>query len=544
MNVPNIDMMIGGFECPVTALPFGALKSDWARLLLLRRALPQESTLRLKLARLFRILIVAYHQTEERFDVRSISTISTSASTVPDSDNSTRTKKLEPVTNAKETHEIPESFTPTTVLGTEEFINAGKIERTVARWNVTREDASVGMPTDGSTTIVPSPVGSGTFRSTSYRIDVEEKKTEKSSVTSPMGSNVTIEEQQLAEKLTNYWNNDTNNRGSRKGLVAMQTGRTIVKSIVTVDNSTFNRTTTKNETVDYFGRDLDTNNFAIRKPNVATQDRDDNVDKVKSLSSSFPIIIDTPVTTASVKYPSGSMKVEVTERGVFTSDAAEIVKTDLPKMRARGDSPSVFHVPVNFEMQKENTVDVDEESKHATARYRDSTGSNFTEFANISSPEMSDVKSTTKRSHIYTNRIPGNDVAPLTESFPRKHSNRRKNGIFQVFVELPWSLVNSTDQRNKIRKPSISWKPPANKKFWKYIVVSRNVTRTTPVVPRSTTKLTDRTEETNRWSSERPAGSSKRGSSYTNLEKNFQWFYNVRQESKDQRVRYNKLPRR
>lgn len=66
-NVPTIDMMIGGFKCPVSALPFGALKSDWARLLLLQRAQPKDSILSKKLGRLFRIL--AYFQIEQRYDI-------------------------------------------------------------------------------------------------------------------------------------------------------------------------------------------------------------------------------------------------------------------------------------------------------------------------------------------------------------------------------------------------------------------------------------------------------------------------------------------
>ncbi|CAL7951217.1 unnamed protein product [Xylocopa violacea] len=78
-NVPTIDMMIGGFKCPVTALPFGALKSDWARLLLLRNAQPRESVLFEKLGRLFRILAIAYFRMEERFDIEQFGSRSTSS---------------------------------------------------------------------------------------------------------------------------------------------------------------------------------------------------------------------------------------------------------------------------------------------------------------------------------------------------------------------------------------------------------------------------------------------------------------------------------
>ncbi|XP_029045728.2 uncharacterized protein LOC114877378 isoform X2 [Osmia bicornis bicornis] len=68
-NLPTIRMMVGEFKCPLNALPFGALKSDWARLLLLQKAQPNDSIFEEKLSRLFRILLVAYFRTEERFDV-------------------------------------------------------------------------------------------------------------------------------------------------------------------------------------------------------------------------------------------------------------------------------------------------------------------------------------------------------------------------------------------------------------------------------------------------------------------------------------------
>ncbi|XP_011867579.1 PREDICTED: uncharacterized protein LOC105561839 [Vollenhovia emeryi] len=65
-DVPTVKMMTAGFKCPVSDLPFGALKSDWARLLLLREAQPDGSIVKLKLVRLMRLLIIAYYQMEER----------------------------------------------------------------------------------------------------------------------------------------------------------------------------------------------------------------------------------------------------------------------------------------------------------------------------------------------------------------------------------------------------------------------------------------------------------------------------------------------
>ncbi|KAI4495614.1 hypothetical protein M0802_008626, partial [Mischocyttarus mexicanus] len=64
-NVSTIDSMIAGFEFPMTTLPFGFLRSDWTRLLLLRNALEKNSILAEKLEFLCKILIVAYQKYEQ-----------------------------------------------------------------------------------------------------------------------------------------------------------------------------------------------------------------------------------------------------------------------------------------------------------------------------------------------------------------------------------------------------------------------------------------------------------------------------------------------
>lgn len=68
-DVPTVKMMAAGFKCPISALPFGALKSDWSRLLLLREAQLNGIVSKDILDRVIRILIIAYYQMEERFDV-------------------------------------------------------------------------------------------------------------------------------------------------------------------------------------------------------------------------------------------------------------------------------------------------------------------------------------------------------------------------------------------------------------------------------------------------------------------------------------------
>ncbi|XP_015171750.1 PREDICTED: putative uncharacterized protein DDB_G0282133 [Polistes dominula] len=57
--------MVVGFEFPMTTLPFGLLRSDWTRLLLLRNAQEKGSILKEKLEFLFKILIIAYQNFEQ-----------------------------------------------------------------------------------------------------------------------------------------------------------------------------------------------------------------------------------------------------------------------------------------------------------------------------------------------------------------------------------------------------------------------------------------------------------------------------------------------
>lgn len=112
-NLPTIRMMVGEFKCPSTALPFGALKSDWARLLLLQKAQPKDSVFEKKLARLFRILLVAYFRTEEPFDEQDSRTtkrfLQFNESEVSASKESTLTKEF--VTTNGLTSSITESST-------------------------------------------------------------------------------------------------------------------------------------------------------------------------------------------------------------------------------------------------------------------------------------------------------------------------------------------------------------------------------------------------------------------------------------------------
>ncbi|XP_015439716.1 PREDICTED: LOW QUALITY PROTEIN: uncharacterized protein LOC107194588, partial [Dufourea novaeangliae] len=351
-NVPTINMMIGGFECPPTALPFGALKSDWARLLLLQKALPDKSVLREKLGRLFRILTIAYFQIEEHFDVtKSIPTTfsSLNASSTQESTISTNSKeetKKNLVTDSRETNEISESLVSTTVFGSEEsFDGSGNERTTITSWDVTGNSSERN--------------NSGGLGNNALSTDV---------AFSPVGVETTSTIRLTSEEVV----------GDKKNLI----------------DSVLNR----NDSVDVTG----------------------SMDSIKPVT--FPVSesnqVITPLTSnvsiLSVEYKSTTKNVEKQEEGITESDFVgntqttvfEVVEDGFKAVRGRGDSP-VFYTLVNFEDQ-ENTI-----GKKGGSRFT-------TELS--SSPEIFDVKHTTKQNYIHTDRFSGNDDTSSTKSFPRKQS--------------------------------------------------------------------------------------------------------------------------
>ncbi|KZC06468.1 hypothetical protein WN55_10379 [Dufourea novaeangliae] len=411
-------MMIGGFECPPTALPFGALKSDWARLLLLQKALPDKSVLREKLGRLFRILTIAYFQIEEHFDVtKSIPTTfsSLNASSTQESTISTNSKeetKKNLVTDSRETNEISESLVSTTVFGSEEsFDGSGNERTTITSWDVTGNSSERN--------------NSGGLGNNALSTDV---------AFSPVGVETTSTIRLTSEEVV----------GDKKNLI----------------DSVLNR----NDSVDVTG----------------------SMDSIKPVT--FPVSesnqVITPLTSnvsiLSVEYKSTTKNVEKQEEGITESDFVG--------------------------------------------------GSRFTTELS-SSPEIFDVKHTTKQNYIHTDRFSGNDDTSSTKSFPRKQSGHRKDKVFEKTSS--GNFPNSAVYRNKIRKPSILRKPPADKEFWKYMVISRDVTLATPTTRRSISKDSDREQNMNKWSRRGSGMSKKRGSLNTNVQNNFRWFYNIGREEKE-----------
>ncbi|XP_043255143.1 uncharacterized protein LOC122398938 [Colletes gigas] len=197
-NLENatIDTTIPESECPATALPFGALKSDWTRLLLLKGAQPQDSILQEKLDRIFGILAIAYSQTDGHFDIaKSVcrAASSTAAPSAYESDNSEeKSEELgETTTDSRKMHEIPESSVST--IATE--IERAAFTSPYVTGEESKREKSVGMHNDGSSTVPSSPVGN----STSERIDAEEKRIVETFVT--------------GETLDNNLDNNKNNGG-------------------------------------------------------------------------------------------------------------------------------------------------------------------------------------------------------------------------------------------------------------------------------------------------------------------------------------------
>ncbi|XP_076637392.1 uncharacterized protein LOC143349769 [Colletes latitarsis] len=476
-NLENatIDTTIPESECPATALPFGALKSDWARLLLLKRAQPQNSILQEKLDRLFKILAIAYSQTDGHFDIAKSVCRTASSTVVPSaygSDNSEKkSEKLgEPTTDSRKMHEIPESSVSTVALGIEESTDATEIERAAftspyVTGEESKREASGRMHNDGSSTVPSSPVGNS-----SERIDAEEKRIE-SFVTVP--TNVTGE-------TDNYLENNKSNGGPLSA--------NFVTSDFIQDRNIYNNT-------EYFTPDI-SGTILLGDVHTTTAMLENNLQETQGTGDSFENAVDSfgrdKGTTGNFLEKESSIK-EITEGFTRYIHSTEYFTS--------GFTTSVDRQVSTKREDRRNTVNSDEETK-----YGDDTGPSFSEFAKLSSPEMPNDKSTTERSRVYTDGISGNDVVGSIKSFPREPPNRREHGIFRVFQKTP----NSTDHRIKIRKPSISKKPPADNGFWKYIVIL---------------------ERSGRGSGK----SKKRGSTNANAQKIFRWFYNVGQEDENER---------
>ncbi|XP_060827016.1 uncharacterized protein LOC132913071 [Bombus pascuorum] len=145
---------------------------------------------------------------------------------------------------------------------------------------------------------------------------------------------------------------------------------------------------------------------------------------------------------------------------------------------------------------------------------------------NVNSREIFYVKPTNEQSHVYSDKISTNP----TESFNQSPPNNRTGGVSQVFEEVPWNFMNSTVSSNKIKKPSIYKNTPLGSEFWKYTIISAKVSTVT-----ADPTLTSQTKGTGRYKGNL-IKSKKRGSSNTDIEKMFRWFFTFGHSSKNNSV--------
>ncbi|XP_033299037.1 uncharacterized protein LOC117205075 [Bombus bifarius] len=441
-NVPTINMMIGGFKCPVTALPFGALKSDWARLLLLQRAQPKESILLKKLDRLIRILVIAYFRMEERFDVMQSgfwNISSPSATSVHESTTSTNskeeTKKLDnSIANSRKINKTSANFAMSTFLNNDESSSTIEIERIA----LTSSDVTSEGKTGDFHTMHNIPLK---HRSISEQID------EKRTVTAFVN-------------ITNFSERTTDKRKY-----------TEISTLSANESVTIN-------TANNFTRNKNGTNIFTRDDSDA--DKNINFSTTEFSNETKPIITGSNAVTARIS------------ETMTSSSYQKLIATSVEKERT-----AELIAPTIFSVTQTNGV-----KKHGT---------------------QNDYKVT-----VYSDKISTNP----TERFNQSRPNNRTGGVSQVFEKVPWNSTNSTVSSNKIKEPSIYKNTPFGNKFWKYMTSSPKISSTTVTADPT---LMSQTKGTERYKGNL-IKSKKRGSSNTDIEKMFRWFYTFGHSSKNDSV--------
>lgn len=161
---------------------------------------------------------------------------------------------------------------------------------------------------------------------------------------------------------------------------------------------------------------------------------------------------------------------------ISNSNQKSIVKNT----KGEGTTRSVFTIKIS--MMKSDGLE-ERDSKKISDRsdfpvsYDYVAKFNLERIENVNSLEIFDVKTTSEQSRVYSNKISTNS----SESFNQSPSNRQTNDVFQVFEKIPWNFSNKLEKPpiyKKLRKPSL------DNDFWKYIVISRNVSLTTPSEPK------------------------------------------------------------
>lgn len=503
-NVPTINMMIGGFKCPVTALPFGALKSDWARLLLLQRAQPKESIFLKKLDRLFRILVIAYFQMEERFDVMqsgfwSISRLVTKALTFNDkdfftslifvfysieyfdsptatsvhesttsTDSKEETKKLDnSIANSRKINKTSVNFAISTFFNNDESSSTIEIERIA----LTSSDVTSEGKTGNFHTIYNIPLK---HHSISEQID------EKRTVTAFVN-------------ITNFSERTTDKRKY-----------TEISTLSANESVTIN--TANNFTRNKNGTNIFTRDELNEGGDDSDADKDINFSTTEFSKETKPIVTGSNAVTARIL------------QTMTSSSYQKLIATSVEKERTTESiAPTIFSATQTNGVRKHGTQKMRKKGDFPVSYDYKVSGFNLGKSKNVNSREIFDVKATSEQSHVYSDKISTNP----TESFNQSPSNNRTGGVSQVFEKVPWNSMNSTVSSNEIKEPSIYKNTPFGNKFWNTLVISPKVSSTTVTAEPT---LMPQTKGTERYKGN-SRKSKKRGSSNTDIEKMFRWFY-------------------
>ncbi|XP_033324231.2 uncharacterized protein LOC117219302 [Megalopta genalis] len=529
------DTMIGKFTSTVTELPFGALKSDWSRLLLLQRAQPEGSILREKLGRLFRILAAAYSETVEPSDITKPVFSATSG--------------WDAFTNrSTETSSSAESLTSTIALSNpEESSRTTKIDlTTLATSDTTKSYVRFGSSTLASI-VAPTPFDANTF-ATNARSTTQTSSDQKFSIHN-FDNSVKNDDPAVNGADKGSWQTDrsaTQERqeinGTKLSPIATasafdatttrpsgdttETEGTSVNLKVEAsdekraDDPTNKRqgikmTAEKEESSDHFRGTEQIGGFVAGKSSVAGAVDGEDARPITSPVSET----DTPFTPVGGDFSAswirdhgpGTMNVGLAE-GIKELDSAgtastEIARADPGRTRGRED-PAAVYALMNSEDQ-ENT---------AGKRGEEYRGS-----VNTSDPVMLHVKTTTiGRSRVHTDRIRENEVPGLVNDFHGRQPVYRKDGGHSAPGTSPRSIQNSAVYRVEIREPSVPGGPKVGSEFSsRAAVIPRVVTSTIGSAGDRPDQWRDNWSRIGRIESKKP------GSSDTGVEETFRWFYNA-----------------
>ncbi|XP_076656814.1 uncharacterized protein LOC143361361 [Halictus rubicundus] len=567
-NLPAIDTMIGKFTSPVTELPFGALRSDWQRLLLLERAQPEGSILREKLGRLFRILKVAYIQTVEPFDITEQPVFSTTGSWGASTGESAvnfevdqeGAEKLDaPAIDSTETNQISESSTSTTLLGLEEASRMPEVGITTSDTTVSydkRFDYSTNPIESSSIIVTPSTFDENfenfeNFNNSAFekydelannKIDEDSQQTDRLT-TQQQETNALNEDDLVENKIdldyTTQEHQEINTFNATASAVdatvistiAMSPSRSSTsRAIIEGDESWENSKVVASEESDPVNKHQGTKErVGYAKDGSSDHFRGAEVATVAAAAAAAAAVGGFVAGKSSVAGAVVEEDAQPITSPVSESDTPVTpFGSDFSTSRIRGYG--TMNVSVAAAGIKESGTVVPTRTEIAQARGRGDSPLVYTPMnsedqestpeysgsANTNDPGMTDVKTTIEQSRVRTDRIRGNEIPGDEDSLGRQPV-RLKDGSPSTHR----SSQNPVHYRDEITRPSVSRKPKVDSEFSNHIVIPRIVASTTGSASNRPDPPGDNRSRTG------PVRSKKRGSLNTDLQKTFRWFYNA-----------------